>query len=71
MAAAGKVEAEADLVLRKPFRPAAGKRRPGDQARNREQHAERNDEADQPHFPARKFEHQSFAGLLLPVDARG
>ena len=68
MAAAGKVEAEADLVLRQPLRPAAGERRAGDQARDREEDAERDDKADEPDFPAGKFEHvgpQSFAGFAF------
>ena len=62
---AGKVAAAADTILRQPLGPAACERGAGNEAWNREQDAERNEDADQPDFPAGKFEHQSFAGLAL------
>src|SRR6185312_3671553 len=65
--AAREVEAEADLVLWEPLWPQASGGRAGDQARNGQQHADRDDDPDQPHLPAREVEHQSFAGLVLGV----
>ena len=37
MASTGEVEAQADVILREPLRPAAGERRSGNEARDRQQ----------------------------------
>src|SRR6185369_7688913 len=71
VAAAGQVEAEVDLVLREPLRPGACIRRSGDQARDRQENADRDDDPNQPHLPTRELKHrsgpQSFAGVVFGV----
>src|SRR5206468_12483924 len=67
VASAGEVEAEADLVLRQPRRPILRRLSADEQARNRKHDAKRDDESDEPDFPAREFEHQSLAGLVFAV----
>src|SRR5205807_1823252 len=59
VAPAGEIEAEVDLVLREPFGPACGQRRVGDQARDRQQYADRDDKRDGPDFPAGEIKHRS------------